>query len=187
MDSLAIFKQADAMVRQYKTRDALQIAEECGIKIYFEASFKNLLGMYVYRWKHRMMFLNPDMDDCLTQMVAAHELGHDARHRDIAKDGALKEFVLFRMKDNTEYEANAFASHILLDNGEILELAKQGYDVVQISQLLGTDINLTLIKLQELNKLGYNINLPCDPDSKFFKKINRKDKAYERTEGVGYV
>ena len=50
----------------------------------------------------------------MARMVCAHELGHDALHRlghdalhrDIAKGEGLKEFVLFNMKDTTEYEAN---------------------------------------------------------------------------------
>lgn len=77
------------------------------------------------------------------------------------------------MKDTTEYEANAFGSHLLLDNDKVYELAKQGYDVVQISAALGSDINLMLIKLQEMNKLGYDFNIPFTPDSKFFRKIER--------------
>lgn len=102
-------------------------------------------------------------------MVIAHELGHDAEHRDRAKESkdGLKEFTLFQMKDTTEYEANAFASHILLDNEEVYDLARSGYDVVQIAQQMGSDINLMLIKLQEMNKLGYDFNIPYDPDSRF--------------------
>ena len=96
--------------------------------------------MYTFRWNHRMMFLNPKMDTRLCRMVAAHEIGHDCRHRDLAKDGALQEFVLFNMKDTTEYEANAFASHILLDSDQVYSLAREGYDVVQLSQMLGSNV-----------------------------------------------
>ena len=182
MDSYALFKQADRLVKDCGTRDALQIAEEIGIKVYYEDSFTDLLGMYTFRWNHRLMFLNPNMDSYLKQMVAAHEIGHDARHRDLAKLQGLKEFVLFNMKDNTEYEANAFGAHILLDNNEVYSLARQGYDVVQIANALGSDINLMLIKLQEMNKLGYNFNLPYNPDSRFFRNIKGsklKGDAYE--------
>ena len=173
LDSYQIFKQANNLVRQCGTRDALKIAENIGIKIYYEPAFTNLLGMYTFRWNHRMMFLNPRMEYYLLQMVAAHEIGHDIRHRNLAKTDGLREFVLFNMKDTTEYEANAFGSHLLLDNDKVYELAKQGYDVVQISAALGSDINLMLIKLQEMNKLGYDFNIPFTPDSKFFRKIER--------------
>ena len=115
MDSKAIYQKANALVRQTGTRDAEKIAKEIGIWIYNEPSFDALLGMYTFRWNHRLIFLNPRMDHYLRQMVIAHELGHDSEHRERAKASAdgLKEFTLFQMKDTTEYEANAFASHIL--------------------------------------------------------------------------
>ena len=175
MDSYALFKQADNMVRQCGTRDALRIAEEIGISKYWEDNFTDLLGMYTLRWNHRLMFLNSKMDDYLTQMVAAHEIGHDSRHRDLAKADGMKEFVLFNMKNNTEYEANAFAAHLLLDNDEVYSLARQGYDVVQISQMMGSHINLMLIKMQEMNKLGYDFRIPYTPYSRFFRNIRASD------------
>lgn len=174
MNSDVIYKKANNLVRQVGTRDSERIAKEIGIWIYDVDSFGELLGMYTFRWNHRLMLLNQRMSYYLRQMVIAHELGHDSQHRDRAKasgDG-LKEFSLFQMKDTTEYEANAFAAHILLDNDEVYHYACSGYDVVQISQMMGSDINLMLIKLQEMNKLGYDFNVPFDADSKFFRKIN---------------
>lgn len=172
MESYEIFKQAENLVRQSGTRNAEQIANDLGIRIYYEESFDDLLGMYTFRWNHRLIFLNPRIDGQLKKMVIAHELGHDQRHRDIAKAGqALKEFSLFSMKDTTEYEANAFAAHLLLENDEVYSLAKQGIDVVQIAQCMGVDINLMLIKLQEMNNIGYDFKVPMEHDSRFFRKI----------------
>lgn len=182
MDSYAVFKKADNIVRQCGTRDALRIAEELGIWIYFEESLTDLLGMYTYRWNHRIMLLNPNMDDYLTQMVAAHEIGHDALHRSYAKAEGMKEFVLFNMKNNTEYEANAFGAHLLLDTEELYFLSRQGYDVVQIAQAMNSHINLVLIKMQEMIKLGYNFTLPYAPDSRFFRNIKGSELAGGRYE-----
>lgn len=173
MDSFTLYQKANSLVRQCGTRDPEKIAGEIGITIYPMDS-KNLLGMYTCRWNHRMIFVNPHMDHYLRKMVIAHEIGHDSEHRDIAKksQNGLKEFMLFKMKDNTEYEANAFGSHILLDNDEIYRYAQEGYDVVQIARIMNSDINLMLIKMQEMNKLGYDFRLPTNPDSRFFRKIN---------------
>lgn len=172
MDSYKIFKQANDLVRQCRTRNVEYIIEDLGIQIYYESDFSDLLGMYTFRWNHRMIFMNARINGYLKQMVLAHELGHDQHHREIAKAGKpLKEFNLFSMKDTTEYEANAFASHILLENDEVYTLAKQGYDVVTIAQMLGADINLMLIKLQEMNRLEYNINAPMQSDPYFFRRI----------------
>lgn len=177
MDSYALFRQADKLVRQCGTRDALQIAKEIGIWVYYENEFTDLLGMYTFQWNHRLMFLNSKMGSHLTQMVAAHEIGHDACHRSLAKTNGMREFTMFNMKDNTEYEANAFASHLLLDNDEVYRLARQGYDVLEISQNMNTHVNLVLIKLREMNKLGYDFRIPYDPDSRFFRNIKGRDLA----------
>lgn len=171
MDSYQLFRRADQIVRQCETRDALRIAEEVGVWIYYEENLKDLLGMYADQWNHRFMLLNPNMNSYLTQMVCAHELGHDTLHRDLAKSEGMKEFVLFNMRNNTEYEANAFASHILLANDEVYSLARQGYDVAEISQILNSHINLVLIKMVEMNKLGYDFRIPSDPDGRFFRNI----------------
>lgn len=172
LDSNEIFKQANNLVRQSGTRNAEQIAKNLGIRIYYEDSFDDLLGMYTFRWNHRLMFLNPRIEGFLKRMVIAHELGHDQRHRSIAKAGQpLKEFSLFSLKDTTEYEANAFASHILLENTEVYSLARQGYDVARLAKYMGVDINLMLIKLQEMNQMGYDFNIPMEHDSRFFRNI----------------
>lgn len=172
MESYKIFKQADNLVRQSGTRNAEKIAKDLGIWIYYEDTFDDLLGMYTFRWNHRLMFLNPKIDGRLKNMVIAHELGHDQRHRDIAKAGQpLKEFSLFSMKDTTEYEANVFAAHLLLENDEVYSLSRQGLDVVHMAQNMGVDINLMLIKLQEMNHLGYDFNIPLQHDSRFFRNL----------------
>lgn len=171
IDSLAIYKQANKIVRQCGTRNAKKIAQDLGIMISYTDEFQNLLGLYTIQWKHRIILLNNRLDEYMEQMVLAHEIGHDRRHRDLAINNGLREFVLFNMKDTVEYEANAFAAHLLLSDEEIYSLARQEMDVVQIAQAMKSNINLVLIKLQEMNKIGSDFKLPFDPDSKFFKKI----------------
>ena len=73
------------------------------------------------------------MGECMTQMVAAHEIGHEVCRRALAKANGMREFTLFSMKDNTEYEANVFAAHILLDNDDVCSPARQSYDVADIA------------------------------------------------------
>ena len=118
IDSFYIYSKANEIVKQTDTRNPMQIASDTGIMLRYSDELDQLLGLYTYRWKHRIILLNDKMDDIMARMVCAHELGHDHLHRDLAKGDGLKEFVLFNMKDNTEYEANAFAAHILLDDKE---------------------------------------------------------------------
>ena len=176
IDSEGIYKKANSLVQFHGTRNPIMISKASGIDVVPVDDFKDLLGMYVYRWKHRVIFLNNRMDPYLTKMVCSHELGHDIYHRPLAKEGGMREFELFRMQSSTEYEANAFAAHLLIDTDECLEYAREGYDVVQIARMMNSEINLMLIKLQELNRLGYNLRLPMEPRSDFFKKI-RADES----------
>ena len=90
--------------------------------------------MYTYRHKERHILLNSNMEYLIMQMVCGHEIGHDTFHRDLAKGNELlPEFVLFDMRTKHEYEANAFASHLIIDDDE-LDLMKQDYDVVQLGR-----------------------------------------------------
>lgn len=170
IDSLYIYSKATDIVKQTDTRDPIKIAPEIGVTLRFTEDLDKLLGLYTYRWKHRIILLNDKMEEIMSRMVCAHELGHDALHRDLAKDDGLKEFVLFNMKDTTEYEANAFAAHLLIDDDVIWSLSKEKYDVVQMAKILNVNINLVLIKLQELNKLGYDFRVPREVDSLFFRR-----------------
>ena len=105
----------------------------------------------------------------MRQNVIAHEIGHDQQHRKLAMRGGLQEFTLFSMKSQTEYEANAFACHLMLATDDVLDYVHQGYDAVQIAQMTNTDINMVLIKIAELNKLGYDLRVPMEPDGCFLK------------------
>ena len=170
IDSFYIYSKATEMVKQTGTRNPMKIASEIGVMLRYSEDLDKLLGLYTYRWKHRIILLNDKMEEIMARMVCAHELGHDALHRDIAKGDGLKEFVLFNMKDTTEYEANAFAAHLIIDDDDIYSMSKDKYDVVQMAKMLNVNINLVLIKLQELNKLGCNFRVPCEADSFFFRK-----------------
>ncbi|KIR03778.1 hypothetical protein P261_02593 [Lachnospiraceae bacterium TWA4] len=61
MKSQEIYKKAENLVHLCGTRNPEQIAKELGIWIYYEDNFNELLGMYTFRWNHRLIFLNPRM------------------------------------------------------------------------------------------------------------------------------
>lgn len=157
------------MVKQCDTKNPVQIAKSIGVKIAYSDQLGSLLGLYTYRWKNRIVILNDKLQNQMLNMVLAHELGHDAFHRDLAKNDGLKEFELFNIVNTTEYEANAYAAHILIDDDEAYSLGKE-YDLISMAKMLNVNVNLLLIKLQELNKIGYNFRIPYEADNRFFRK-----------------
>lgn len=167
-----ISRKANELVRLCGTRDTLRIAEDIGIYLHHIDNFKELLGMYTYQHKERHILLNSNMDYITTQMVCGHEIGHDALHRDRAKvETGFQEFTLFDMRSEMEYEANAFAAHLRIPDDELIELMEQGSDVVEIAAIMQTNVNLMLIKLNELNRMGQHLNLPYLPKSDFLRNI----------------
>lgn len=170
MNSLQLYWKAQQVKAKSAARDMLGLAEELGILVEFSDDYKDLLGMYYSHWHHRFIFLNSRLDEDWLPMVLAHEIGHDQLHRELAKTG-LQEFELFRMNSRTEYEANAFAAHLLLDNDEVYRLVRAGEDMETISKRLRCNINLMLIKMREMVALGYDLRLTDTADSQFFKKV----------------
>ena len=80
-----IYKKANMIITNAGTRNMEEVARQLGIKVYFEDNYKDLLGMYTYSYKIRAIFVNDRLDEYMTQMVIAHEIGHDMLHRELAK------------------------------------------------------------------------------------------------------
>lgn len=163
--------EALSLINTYGTRDPFEIARQLGIKIYLRNDFKRLKGMYMVILRNRCIFINNNLCREAQRILCAHELGHDILHRELAKSKALQEFVLYDMKSRPEYEANAFASELLLPDEEVCQYLIDGYDVVQIAGIMNTDINLLLIKMAQLNKRGHNFKTPYMPSGDFIGKI----------------
>lgn len=159
------------LYQTYKTKDPDELAAALGLHIYERSDFNQLLGMYAIVDQRPCIFLNANLDSHTRKLILAHEIGHDQLHRKEAEKQGLVEFTLFNMTYRTEYEANVFAAHLLVDDDEVYDLALEGYDVVSISQMLKVNINLVLIKLHEMKKEGYEMREPEIPDKNF---LNRK-------------
>jgi len=164
-----IRKEAARLVSCYGTRDPFQIAKELGIHVLFDYDFKSLKGMYKVISRSRFIFINGNINQRDQRTICAHELGHDRLHRQFAKKAAFQEFMLYDMRTRPEFEANIFACELLISDNDILHLIDSEYDVFQIAGELGEDINLVLIKVDELHKQGYAVKAPYRPDSDFLR------------------
>ncbi len=157
------------IVKRCETRDPFEIAREIGVKVMFVDNFDKLKGVYRVIKRNRWIFINSNLSRRMQQIVCAHELGHDQLHRDLAKGDGLVEFVLYDMASRPEYEANIFASQVLLPDDDILNLIyNYHYDVEQIASAMHTDINLAALKISTLAEQGYNLR-QIDHRSDFLK------------------
>ena len=159
---------ANKLIKKFDTRDPFQLCQAIGVEVFY-ADLGNLKGMYKYLKKNRFAVINENLDPFTKTLVCAHELGHDILHQNLARKVCLQEFILYDMKSRPEYEANLFASEILLPDDIILNLARDGYDIEQISKELCTDINLIALKVSSMNTRGYRFNNTIDAKSDFLK------------------
>ena len=170
MGSDYIHKEARRLVRLCGTHDPFQIAKELGIHVIYDYDFQALKGMYKVIQRSRFIFINGNLSSRDKRTVCAHELGHDRFHRYFAKTNALQEFMLYDMRSRPEYEANIFASELLITDDDIFSLIEDEYDIYQMAEELGEDMNLLLIKIDELRKKGYDVRAPYRPQSDFLGK-----------------
>ena len=159
---------AHELITKFDTRDPFELCKAIGVEVFY-ADLGNLKGMYKYLKKNRFAVINEKLDVYTRTLVCAHELGHDILHQDLAKKICLQEFILYDMRSRPEYEANLFASEILLPDEKIFTLAREGYDVEQIAKELCTDVNLVAIKVASMNTRGYRFNTIDSPKCNFLK------------------
>jgi Zn-dependent peptidase ImmA (M78 family) len=163
-----IIDKTNRLIGRYKTRSPFELADVLGVNIVYSEDFTELKGMYAVLSGCRFIIINAHLDERTKRLVAAHELGHDRLHRELAKAKGLREYSLYNMECRPEYEANVFAAELLIANDALLELIYDGADIFTAAKLLGTDVNLVALKVSNLRKKGYNLKIP-EYNSSFLK------------------
>lgn len=150
--------RAENLMERCDTRDPYKIARQLGIEI-IPSNFKKQKGAYIVIKRNRFILVKQDLHPVMKRIVIAHELAHDDLHRDFAQNGVkFQEFNIFDMRTGRhEYEANVFASHLLLDDKEFLDYANEGYDTQQIACAMNSDINLVSLKADIMIAKGYRL------------------------------
>jgi len=162
----AIIRQtAFNFVRAFDTRDSFDISDGLGIKIYMRNDFQKIKGMYSNYLGERSIHVNANGTKEEQKMYCGHELGHDTFHR-LITEGFID--MNFFDRDMTEYEANLFDAHLLLDEEEILDLAASEYSVDQIAAAMNTYRELLLIKLDDMNQRGLPVRAAYRPLMNFW-------------------
>ena len=109
-----IQEKCQALVKKYHTRDPFVLADELGVIVKYSSRLRDLKGMYTVVKRSRFIFLNANMDENMTRIVLAHELGHDQLHRNLTQRSVFREFAMYHKTYRPEYEAKIFDAHILL-------------------------------------------------------------------------
>lgn len=164
------------LVKQYETRDPFLLAQCTGCHVKF-INTRHQKGFCRILLNNRYIFINQNMSPQMQRMTCAHELGHILLHTDVLKQqGHFAEMELFDITDHRELEANQFAADLLIDDQELLDLLKEGHDMVGAAAQLNVNVNMLMVKLLSMNRAGYDFDLPYYPSARFLGKIRDEAK-----------
>lgn len=158
---------AHVLVKKFSSRDPFFIAEGLGIHIMY-VPLNRLKGVYKVIENSSFIILNQNNGDKLNKIVCAHELGHHALHRELAKNEIISESVIYDTSRKRELEANIFACQLLIDDETVIEYIKEGLDTEKIAKLTETDPNIIAIKCGLLRQNGYDF-IPQEYNTLFLK------------------
>ena len=151
---LRIAALAEALCEKHGTRNPFELAEADGVILRFCPEFQTLRGMYKVILGQRFVFLNGNMKRREARQVLAHELGHDALHREMARDTIVQDHFLLDMTLKPEYEANLFAAQLLYEDDKVLALLRGGKSASECAALLGAPMPLFELKMKILQEKG---------------------------------
>lgn len=145
-----IEKRVNQLVRKYKTRNPLEIAERMGC-IIIRQPLADVRGFYYYFQRNHIICIDDNLPENVAKFVTAHELGHIVLHKG-ANAIFMDSKTLFN-RNKLENEANKFAIDLLISDDEMKDY--QGFTIYQIADTFGYDANLIELRLQDyVNKLS---------------------------------
>ena len=165
---------AKQLKKKYDETDPERLAEQMKILVsrepmgLFNGCCKGFFLIY-RRKKH--ITINSDLPILLQKVVLAHELGHCVLHSDFSS-AAFHEVTLFDTTDKKEYEANVFASELLLSDEAVLNVLNDDMFFFQAAQTLCVPSELLDFKFRILKRRGYKVKSPITANGDFLKYLN---------------
>ena len=165
MYSFEIYSFVQKLKKKFRTDNPFEIAEACNINVKHR-SFNDLKGMYTVIQRYPYIFLSDNLDEHMEKVVLFHELGHHFLHRHHAVS-TFKENGLYDMSSKLEIEANIFAANFIISDEDIMENVSLGYTTEQAAKAMCVPHEMLLIKLNDMNSRGCELNIPFIPKSDF--------------------
>ena len=165
-----ISRAAYALTRKYQTRNPYELCNELGVRIRLKDLGKDIKAYYFYQSRIRNIVINRRVSEMARRILAAHELGHDRLHKDVAMLKGFQEIELFDAAQPAEFEANIFAAELLIDDDELLALLNDSdKSFFDVAAELCIPAPLLDFKFRVLKTKGYRIEAPYIAYGDFLK------------------
>jgi len=150
---MTIYEIVEELKTKYRSSDPFELCDYLGVKVAV-TYLGSLKGLYTFIDDVPVILISSAIKRIPQLLVCAHELGHHVLHSDIAKQGALREFTFFNMRDKTEAEANRFMANLNIEDDELDELFREGRSVSEAAQILCFPEELLNIKISDMVRRG---------------------------------
>ena len=165
-----ISSAANGLTRKYQSRDPFEICGALGVRVRFKDLGTDIKAYYFYQSRIRNIIINSRASETVRRVLAAHELGHDRLHKEIAMLRGFQELELFSRAAPAEYEANLFAAELLIGDDKLLELLNdEDLSFFNVASKLCVPADLLDFKFRALKHKGYRIEAPYIAKSDFLK------------------
>ncbi len=167
-DTQYITKMVNSLIMRFNTRDPFIISDGLGILVRFKELGK-VKGIYTFYRRNRFIIINSSLFDDEKKIICAHELGHDLLHRNMLKNSHLYDLQLNDFSLKPEFEANVFASELLLSDQSVISNMEIFTDATSLAGELGVSEALVKLKCAVMKNRGIGIKCNCDFDFNIFK------------------
>lgn len=141
-----IKKRVNQLVRIYKTRNPLEIAENMGC-IIIRQPLKGVRGFYHHFQRNHIICIDDSLPEHIVKFVVAHELGHIILHK--GSNAIFMDTNTFFVRNKLEIQANKFAIDLMISDEDIIEYSS--YTTSQLARIFGYDKELIELRLQDFN------------------------------------
>lgn len=131
------------------------------------------------RIKH--ITINSDLPEELQKVILAHEIGHAVLHKEDAQVAAFHELMLFDGVDHKEYEANIFASELLLSNEDVMDAINEDQFFFDAARQLCVPPEMLDFKFRIMKKQGFKVESPIIANGDFLKHAERMSANYHES------
>ena len=175
-----IKRTVDELVDRFHTTDPFELCDDLGCVVN-----RYPLGLYPGAGKGFFMevegvsviTVNCDLQEELQKVVVAHELGHSVLHADFMEAGGFHDFALYDESSHLEYEANMFASELLLSDQTVLDTLHENGSFFNAAAQLKVPAQMLDFKLHAMIQRGYKLELPLMATGDFLKDVQNQGEV----------
>lgn len=131
-------------------------------------------GFFLIHKRIKHITINSDLPEEYQRVILAHEIGHAALHAKKASGAAFHEIKLFDSTDQQEYEANVFASELLLSDDAVIDALNDDMFFFQAAKYLYVPSELLDFKFRILKRRGYKVESPIVSNGDFLKNLEKQ-------------